>query len=40
MEQGMALPFGASTVLVGTRADVKGFEPYLIPRFANMWLQK
>jgi peptide/nickel transport system substrate-binding protein len=40
MEQGMALPFGASTVLVGSRADVKGFEPYLIPRFANMWLQK
>jgi peptide/nickel transport system substrate-binding protein len=40
MEQGMALPFGASTVLVGHRAEVKNFRPFLIPRFSNVHLQK
>lgn len=40
MEQGMALPFGASTALIGHRAEVKNFRPFLIPRFSNVHLQK
>ena len=36
----MALPFGASTVLIGHRAEVKNFRPFLIPRFSNVYLQK
>lgn len=40
MEQGMALPFGASTALIGQRAEVRNFRPFLIPRFSNVSLQK
>jgi peptide/nickel transport system substrate-binding protein len=40
MEQGMALPFGAQSVLVGARADVKNYKPFLIPRFSNVYIQK
>ncbi|MFO1325992.1 MAG: ABC transporter substrate-binding protein [Rubrivivax sp.] len=40
MEQGMALPFGTGTVLIGHRNEVKNFRPFLIPRFVNLHLQK
>ena len=40
MEQGMALPFGTSTLLFGVRSDVKNFRPFLIPRFSNVYVQK
>ncbi|HKF71492.1 MAG TPA: ABC transporter substrate-binding protein [Stellaceae bacterium] len=34
-----AVPFGSLTKVQGTRANVKGFVPFRIPRFANVWIE-
>lgn len=39
LEQAYAFPFGALTKIQASRANVKGFVPFRIPRFANVWLE-
>jgi peptide/nickel transport system substrate-binding protein len=38
LERVYALPFGAVTKVQAIRSDVQGFEPFRIPRMANVWL--
>ena len=38
LERVYALPFGSFTKLQAIRANVNGFVPFRIPRFANVWL--
>jgi peptide/nickel transport system substrate-binding protein len=35
-----SIPFGSYTKLQAVRANVHGFVPFRIPRFANVWLTK
>jgi peptide/nickel transport system substrate-binding protein len=37
LERAYVLPFGALTKMQGARANVQGFVPFRIPRFANVW---
>src|SRR5262249_41006348 len=39
LEKAYALPFGSLTKVQATRANVKGFKPFRIPRFANVWME-
>jgi peptide/nickel transport system substrate-binding protein len=39
MENGLALPFGWLTKNQATRADVKNFVPFRIPRMYNVWIE-
>ena len=39
LERVYAVPFGALTKVQGTRANVKGFVPFRIPRFSNVWIE-
>jgi peptide/nickel transport system substrate-binding protein len=38
LERGYAIPFGSLTKVQAVRANVKGFTPFRIPRFSNVWL--
>ena len=40
LERAYAIPFGAMTKVQAVRSNVKGFVPFRIPRFANVWLEK
>jgi peptide/nickel transport system substrate-binding protein len=37
LEKAYAVPFGSLTKVQGTRANVKGFVPFRIPRMSNVW---
>jgi peptide/nickel transport system substrate-binding protein len=37
LEKVFALPFGSLTKVQATRANVKGFKPFRIPRMSNVW---
>ena len=39
LERVYAVPFGSLTKVQGTRANVKGFQPFRIPRFSNVWIE-
>ena len=39
-ERVYALPFGSLTKVQATRANVKNFKPFRIPRFSNVWIDK
>jgi peptide/nickel transport system substrate-binding protein len=39
LERVYAVPFGALTKVQATRANVKGYKPFRIPRFSNVWLE-
>jgi len=39
LEKVYALPFGSLTKVQAVRANVKGFKPFRIPRFANVWIE-
>ena len=39
LEKAYALPFGSLTKVQATRANVKGFKPFRIPRFSNVWIE-
>jgi peptide/nickel transport system substrate-binding protein len=39
LERVYALPFGSLTKVQAVRANVKGFKPFRIPRFSNVWLE-
>jgi peptide/nickel transport system substrate-binding protein len=39
LERVYAVPFGSLTKVQATRANVKGFQPFRIPRFANVWIE-
>ncbi len=38
LDKAYALPFGSLTKVQATRANVKNFKPFRIPRFANVWI--
>ncbi len=38
LERVYAVPFGSLTKVQATRANVKGFKPFRIPRFSNVWI--
>jgi peptide/nickel transport system substrate-binding protein len=38
LERGYAIPFGSLTKVQAVRSNVKGFVPFRIPRFSNVWL--
>jgi peptide/nickel transport system substrate-binding protein len=38
LEKAYAYPFGSLTKVQATRANVQGFKPFRIPRFANVWM--
>ena len=40
LERAYAIPFGSLTKVQAVRSNVKGFIPFRIPRFANVWLEK
>ncbi len=40
MERALAYPFGSLTKVQATRANVKGFRPFRIPRFSNVWMER
>jgi peptide/nickel transport system substrate-binding protein len=40
LERVYAIPFGSLTKVQATRANVKGFRPFRIPRFSNVWMEK
>jgi peptide/nickel transport system substrate-binding protein len=40
LERAYAFPFGALTKVQATRASVKGFTPFRIPRFSNVWIER
>jgi peptide/nickel transport system substrate-binding protein len=40
LERAYAFPFGSLTKVQATRADVKGFVPFRIPRMFNVWFEK
>jgi len=39
LDKAYALPFGSLTKVQATRANVKGFKPFRIPRFSNVWIE-
>src|SRR5215470_10589599 len=39
LERVYAVPFGSLTKVQGTRANVKGFQPFRIPRFSNVSIE-
>ena len=39
LEKVYAVPFGSLTKVQATRANVKGFQPFRIPRFSNVWIE-
>jgi peptide/nickel transport system substrate-binding protein len=39
LERVYAVPFGSLTKVQATRANVKGFQPFRIPRFSNVWIE-
>jgi peptide/nickel transport system substrate-binding protein len=39
LEKAYAFPFGSLTKIQASRANVKGFVPFRIPRVANVWLE-
>lgn len=39
LDRGYAVPFGSLTKVQAVRATVKGFVPFRIPRFSNVWLE-
>jgi peptide/nickel transport system substrate-binding protein len=39
LDRAYALPFGSLTKVQAVRANVKGFTPFRIPRFANVWVE-
>ena len=39
LERVYAVPFGSLTKVQATRSNVKGFKPFRIPRFSNVWLE-
>src|SRR5258708_10042526 len=39
LEKVYALPFGSLTKVQAVRENVKGFTPFRIPRFSNVWLE-
>jgi len=40
LEKVYAVPFGSLTKVQATRANVKGFQPFRIPRFSNVWIER
>ena len=40
LDRAYAIPFGSLTKVQAVRSNVKGFVPFRIPRFANVWLEK
>jgi peptide/nickel transport system substrate-binding protein len=40
LEKAYAYPFGSLTKVQATRANVQGFKPFRIPRFANVWMTR
>ena len=40
LDKVFAIPFGSLTKVQGTRANVKGFVPFRIPRMADVWFEK
>ena len=40
LQRAYAMPFGSLTKTQAVRATVKGFVPFRIPRFSNVWLEK
>jgi peptide/nickel transport system substrate-binding protein len=40
LERAYAYPFGSLTKVQAVRANVQGFTPFRIPRFANVWIQR
>jgi peptide/nickel transport system substrate-binding protein len=39
LERVYAVPFGSLTKVQASRANVKGFKPFRIPRFSNVWIE-
>jgi peptide/nickel transport system substrate-binding protein len=39
LERVYAVPFGALTKVQATRSNVKGYKPFRIPRFSNVWVE-
>lgn len=39
MDQAFVQPFGALTKVQGVRTNVKGYKPFRIPRFSNVWFE-
>lgn len=39
LEQVYAVPFGSLTKVQAVRANVKGYKPFRIPRFSNVWIE-
>jgi peptide/nickel transport system substrate-binding protein len=39
LERVYAVPFGSLTKVQATRSNVKGFKPFRIPRFSNVWIE-
>lgn len=39
LEQVYAVPFGSLTKVQAVRSNVKGFTPFRIPRFSNVWIE-
>lgn len=40
LERAYAIPFGSLTKMQATRVNVKGFVPFRIPRFSNVWIEQ
>jgi peptide/nickel transport system substrate-binding protein len=40
LERVYAYPFGALTKVQAVRSNVRGFVPFRIPRFSNVWIQR
>ncbi len=40
LDRAYAIPFGSLTKMQAVRATVKGFVPFRIPRFSNVWLEQ
>ena len=40
LERVYAVPFGSLTKVQATRANVKNFKPFRIPRFSNVWIDQ
>ena len=40
LERAYAYPFGSLTTVQASRANVKGFAPFRIPRFSNVWIER
>ena len=40
LERAYAYPFGSLTKVQASRSNVKGFAPFRIPRFSNVWIER